>query len=126
MLIWMQTLLGGLIVAVAGLTMGSGAWTLKVLRKMTFEHWLLLGMLIGLTTRKPHLAAGYTLLFMVVFPSLLLWYRLLIDIPVIFWARDRLQRELRSLVSQRYVAAAALFYERADRRPVRAPPPLAQ
>jgi len=84
------------------------------------------GMLIGLTTRKPHLAAGYTLLFMVVFPSLLLWYRLLIDIPVIFWARDRLQRELRSLVSQRYVAAAALFYERADRRPVRAPPPLAQ
>jgi ABC-type transport system involved in multi-copper enzyme maturation permease subunit len=84
------------------------------------------GMLIGLTTRKPHLAAGYTLLFMVVFPSLLLWYRLLIDIPVIFWARDRLQRELRSLVSQRYVAAATLFYERADRRPVRAPPPLAQ
>jgi hypothetical protein len=53
-------------------------------------------------------------------------FRLLIDIPVIFWARDQLQRELRSLVSQRYVAAVTPFYERADRRPVRAPPPLAR
>ena len=80
------------------------------------------GMLIGLTARKPYLAAGYTLLFMVALPSLLLWYRLLIDIPVIFWARDRLHRELRSLVSQRYVASVTPFYEQAARRPGRVPP----
>ncbi len=65
------------------------------------------GMLIGLTVRKPHLAAGYTLLFMVALPSVLCWYRLLVDIPVIFWARDRLQRELRTLVSQRYLGLTA-------------------
>ena len=44
----MQTILGTLIVALAGLSMGSGVWTLKALRKLKFEHWLFLGMLFGL------------------------------------------------------------------------------
>jgi ABC-type transport system involved in multi-copper enzyme maturation permease subunit len=80
------------------------------------------GMLIGLTVRKPHLAAGYTLFFMIALPSVLCWYRLLIDIPVIFWARDQLQRELRSIVSQRYVAPAQPASPALSRRP----PPLAR
>jgi ABC-type transport system involved in multi-copper enzyme maturation permease subunit len=105
-------------------TSALGGGMLTFLADVVAIGWM--GMLIGLTTRKPHLAAGYTLLFMVVLPSVVLSFRLLIDIPVIFWARDRLQRELRSLVSQRYVAAVTPFYERADRRPVRAPPPLAR
>ena len=44
----MKTVLGGLIVALAGLSMGGGVWTLKALKKMRFEHWLFLGMLVGL------------------------------------------------------------------------------
>jgi hypothetical protein len=42
------TLIGGLIVTLAGLSMGSGAWTLKALRKLQFEHWLFVAMLFGL------------------------------------------------------------------------------
>lgn len=44
----MTTLVGALIVAAAGLSMGSGSWTIKVLRRLGFEHWLFVGMLIGL------------------------------------------------------------------------------
>lgn len=43
----MNTIVGSLMVALAGLSMGSGAWTLKALRKYGFEHWLFVGMLIG-------------------------------------------------------------------------------
>jgi ABC-type transport system involved in multi-copper enzyme maturation permease subunit len=82
------------------------------------------GMLLGLTAKKSHLAAGYTLFFMVALPSVMCWYRLLIDIPVIFWARDRLQRELRLLVSRQHVAAATLGHEWATRQAGPVPPPL--
>jgi hypothetical protein len=44
----MTTLIGALIVALAGLCMGSGTWTIKALRKLGFEHWLFVGMLLGL------------------------------------------------------------------------------
>jgi L-rhamnose-H+ transport protein len=43
----MNTILGSLIVALAGLSMGSGAWTLKAIRQFRFEHWLFVGMLVG-------------------------------------------------------------------------------
>jgi len=116
----MQLLTGNPMSLLESSMLGKGALTFVA--DVVAVGWV--GMLIGLTTRKPHLAAGYTLFFMVVLPSLLLGYRLLIDIPVIFWARDRLQRELRSLVSQRYVAAVTPFSERADRHPARVPRPL--
>ncbi len=44
----MTTLFGGLTVALGGLSMGSSAWTLKALRKLQFEHWLFIAMLVGL------------------------------------------------------------------------------
>ena len=44
----MTTLLGALMVAVAGLLMGSGAWPFKLMRKYRFEHWWFVGMLVGL------------------------------------------------------------------------------
>ncbi len=43
-----STLLGALIVALAGLSMGTGAWTLKALRRLQIEHWLFVAMLVGL------------------------------------------------------------------------------
>jgi L-rhamnose-H+ transport protein len=43
-----STLLGSLLVALGGLSMGSSPWTLKVLHKLQFEHWLFVGMCTGL------------------------------------------------------------------------------
>ncbi len=44
----MEMALGILVVAVAGLTMGSGVWPMKLMRKFQFEHWWFVGMLLGL------------------------------------------------------------------------------
>ena len=44
----METLLGALVVAVAGLLTGSGAWPFKLMRKYQFEHWWLIAMLVAL------------------------------------------------------------------------------
>lgn len=41
-------LLGILLVAFAGLFVGSGAWPMKLMKKFQFEHWWLVGMLVGL------------------------------------------------------------------------------
>lgn len=44
----MTTLLGVCVVVVAGLVMGSGVWPFKLMKKYQFEHWWLIGMLVGL------------------------------------------------------------------------------
>jgi hypothetical protein len=44
----MGTLVGTLIVVLAGLVQGSGAWPMKLMRKFKFEHWWFVGMLVGL------------------------------------------------------------------------------
>jgi hypothetical protein len=65
-----------------------------------------LGMLLGLTARKPGRAATYTILWMVGLPLLLSVVCLpmfLLDLPIILWARDRLHRRLRALAAQRSV-----------------------
>lgn len=41
-------ILGILLVAFAGLFAGSGAWPMKLIKKFQFEHWWLVGMLVGL------------------------------------------------------------------------------
>jgi L-rhamnose-H+ transport protein len=41
-------LLGAVVVIVAGLIMGGGAWPMKLMRKYQFEHWWLIGMFTGL------------------------------------------------------------------------------
>ncbi len=44
----MSAVLGLLVVALGGLIMGSGAWPFKLMRAYQFEHWWLIGMLVGL------------------------------------------------------------------------------
>ncbi len=44
----MSTLLGALVVGVAGLLLGSGVWPIKVMTKFQFEQWWFIGMLVGL------------------------------------------------------------------------------
>lgn len=44
----MGAVLGVFVVALAGLTMGSSAWPMKLMQKFQFEHWWFVGMLFGL------------------------------------------------------------------------------
>ena len=42
------TIVGVLTVVVAGLMMGSVAWPIKLMRKLQYEHWAFVAMLVGL------------------------------------------------------------------------------
>jgi len=80
------------------------------------------GMLVGVTARKPARAPALTLLYAIVIPRVAFCIpRLLIDIPLLFWARDKLYRELRTLSSARYTSnvTSHLFAG-----PARNPPPV--
>jgi hypothetical protein len=44
----MATLFGAMVVAAAGLIIGSGGWPMKLMRQLQFEHWWFVGMLVGL------------------------------------------------------------------------------
>jgi ABC-type transport system involved in multi-copper enzyme maturation permease subunit len=84
------------------------------------------GMLVGLTARKPARAPGLTMLYAIVIPqtaSILCIPRLLIDIPLIFWARDKLYRELRTLSGARYMPNVAPHFFTG---PTRHSPPVIQ
>jgi hypothetical protein len=75
----------------------SGVGVIALLLDLCATAWV--GMLLGLTVRKPSRAAGFTVLWMVLVPLVvpcLGAITFLIDLPLIFWARGRLQRELRS------------------------------
>lgn len=54
-----MTLLGALMVAAAGLLIGSGAWPFKLMRKYQFEHWWFVGMLVGLVIMPWGIALAY-------------------------------------------------------------------
>ena len=63
----MATFWGALIVVLAGLLQGSGAWPMKLMRKFKFEHWWFVAMLVGLVlapwiitlTTIPHVWEAY-------------------------------------------------------------------
>jgi ABC-type transport system involved in multi-copper enzyme maturation permease subunit len=54
------------------------------------------GMALALTMKKPQLAAAATLIFVLVLPSIFCWADFLVDLLLIAWSTNRLQRELRS------------------------------
>jgi hypothetical protein len=68
----METVLGVLVVAVAGLTMGSGVWPMKLMRKFQFEQWWFIGMLLGL------IILPWTIT-LIAFPNAIAAYR---DVPI--------------------------------------------
>jgi hypothetical protein len=88
----------------------SGVGVIALLLDLCATAWV--GMLLGLTTRKPSRAAGLTVLWMVLVPLVvpcLGTITFLIDLPLIFWARGRLQRELRSAGGWHAVPTADLL-----------------
>ncbi len=44
----MSTLLGVMVVVVAGLLMGSSAWPIKLMRRFEYEHWAFIGNFVGI------------------------------------------------------------------------------
>src|SRR6185295_8603448 len=68
------------------------------------------GMLVGLTAKKPSQAPGLTVLYTVALPGLAFCVPdLVVSVPLIFWARDKLRRELRALSSPRYAPVTPLY-----------------
>lgn len=68
----MATIAGVLVVTLAGLTMGTGVWPMKLIRKFEFEHWWFLAMFTGL------ILVPWTIT-LVAFPHALVAYR---DVPL--------------------------------------------
>src|SRR5205814_1622474 len=76
------------------------------------------GMLVGLTAKKPNLAPGLTVLYTVVLPVAAFCVPdVIISLPLLLWARDRLYRELRALSSPRYASVAPLYSQSRPRPP---------
>jgi ABC-type transport system involved in multi-copper enzyme maturation permease subunit len=68
------------------------------------------GMLMGLTAKKPSQAPGLTVLYTVALPALAFCVPdLVVSIPLLFWARDKLRRELRALSGPRYAPVTPLY-----------------
>lgn len=68
------------------------------------------GMLVGLTAKKPNLAPGLTVLYTVVLPVAAFCVPdVVITFPLMLWARDRLYRKLRVLSSTHFAPGAALY-----------------
>jgi len=65
---------------------------------------------VGLTAKKPSQAPGLTVLYTVALPTFAFCVPdLVVSVPLIFWARDKLRRELRALSSPRYAPVTPLY-----------------
>ena len=93
----------------------------KLICDLLAAAWV--GMLVGLTAKKPNLAPGLTVLYTVVLPVAAFCIPdVMISLPLSLWARDRLHRELRKLSSPRYAPVAPLYSAR--NRPAFQTPPV--
>jgi len=79
------------------------------------------GMLVGLTAKKPSQAPGLTVLYTVALPAFAFCVPdLVVSVPLILWARDKLRRELRALSSPRYAPVTPLYSR--GQKPASQPP----
>lgn len=93
----------------------------KLIFDLLAAAWM--GMLVGLTTKKPHLAPGLTMLYTVVLPVAAFCIPdVLISLPLFLWARDKLYRELRALSSPRGLPVVP--QHRQGKGPAAAAPPV--
>jgi len=79
------------------------------------------GMLVGLTAKKPSHASGLTVLYTVVLPTFAFCVPdVVVSVPLIFWAMDKLRRELRALSGPRYAPVTPLYSR--SQKPALQPP----
>jgi len=80
----------------------------KLICDLLAAAWM--GMLLGWTAKKPGLAPGLAVLYTVVLPAAAFCVPdVLINLPLLLWARDKLYRELRALSSPRYAPVTPLY-----------------
>ena len=91
----------------------------KLICDLLAAAWV--GMLVGLTAKKLNFAPGLTVLYTVVLPVAAFCIPdVIISLPLLLWARDKLYRELRALSSPRYAPVAPL-YSQGRPRPTQPP-----
>ena len=91
----------------------------KLICDLLAAAWV--GMLVGLTAKKSNFAPGLTVLYTVVLPVAAICIPdVIISLPLLLWARDKLYRELRALSSPRYAPVAPL-YSQGRPRPTQPP-----
>ena len=92
-------------------------YSVQLVADLYATAWL--GMLLGLTNRRPRWAPLFTLLYLVVLPTLAFCVpRILIDLPVILIAQDRLRRGFAHLARRGYEGTDS------QRKGAPRPPPL--
>jgi ABC-type transport system involved in multi-copper enzyme maturation permease subunit len=75
-------------------------FTVGLLADLFTIGWV--GMWLGLTARKPNLAAVWTVLIVLIVPSFACAFDLLVDVFLIIWASSNLQTDLRWTLARRY------------------------
>jgi ABC-type transport system involved in multi-copper enzyme maturation permease subunit len=81
-------------------------FTLGLLADVFAIGWV--GMWLGLTAKKPHLAPAWTILFVVILPTIAVCgLDLLVDMFLIIWASSNLQTDLRWTLSRQHQVPAA-------------------
>jgi len=60
------------------------------------------GSALGLTMKKPALATAYTILFVLLLPTMLWWCDILVDLFLISWGVNKCQQDLRKVIAAQY------------------------
>jgi hypothetical protein len=84
------------------------------------------GMWLGLTAKKPHLAPFWTILFVLILPSFICPAALLVDVFLIIWASSSLQTDFRWTLSRQYQLSSAQMTPRLALPYVPPPPVIAR
>jgi ABC-type transport system involved in multi-copper enzyme maturation permease subunit len=99
-------------------------FTVSLVADVLTVGWV--GMWLGLTAKKPHLAPFWTILFVLILPSLVCPLGLLIDVFLIIWASSSLQTDFRWTLSRQYQLPPTQMTPRMALPYVRPPPVIAR
>ena len=103
-------------------SLGTSCWlTIGLVADVFAVGWV--GMWLGLTAKKPHLAPFWTILFVLILPTFVCPAALLVDMFLILWASSNLQIDLRWTLSRQYQVPAAQMTPRIA-LPYIPPPPV--
>ncbi len=86
------TWLGGLFLCLA--------YTARMIVDLFAVCWFGMGM--ALTTKRPNLAAAFTVLVVLILPSVLCWLDILVDLIFISWGKRKCQQQLRHVLLQQF------------------------
>jgi ABC-type transport system involved in multi-copper enzyme maturation permease subunit len=107
------------------LSLAASCWfTIILVADIFTVGWV--GMWLGLTAKKPHLAAFWTILFVLILPFFICPLGLLVDVFLIIWASSNLQIDFRWTLSRQYHVPPAQMTPRMALPYVPPPPVIAR